>query len=402
MVYQTRNIVTESERNRISSIHGFVPKKRNYIFEACVTVDGRYFVIQDEVFDIQEQKTIGNLWGSLDVFKTIFESIKLEDEGYSQIRENVLSLPILESQQNLYGLRDILLEFNFLQDTWLGRQFKSAGNSVADFAKTSYEGVKKFGLAISQGDWMGILKLLGQGVKYVLRKLKDALYSNLGMIVDAILIASGVGAGATKIAWGMVVALDAYQLLTDDWPEEEKNDPFWLKCLFFGFDILGFTTAAAAAKAAKAGITPIKAFANSPAKIAQYFEKNPKVKGMITSMMEGIKQVPALLQSVMKTLATKFPKGASFINGILGGLKSLSTRFTESLQRLLGQKAGKGASAGAKTTGILYGFEKAIGGHETKGATMAAGAMANNMDPMVADQYAELVRTKYNGKDPFD
>ena len=402
MVYQTRNIVTESERNRIREIHGFSPKKRDYIFEACVTVDGRYFVIQDEVFDIQEQKTIGNLWGSLDVFKTIFESIKLEDEGYSQIRENILSLPILESQQNLYGLRDILLEFEFLQDTWLGRQFQKAGDSVVDFAKTSYEGVKKFGLAISQGDWMGILKLLGQGVKYLLRKLKDALYSNLGMIVDAILIATGVGAGAAKIAWGMVVALDAYQLLTDDWPGEEKNDPFWLKCLFFGFDILGFVSAAAAAKAAKAGIMPLKALVNSPTRIAQYFEKNPKVKGMITSMVDGIKQVPALLQSLMKTLATKFPKGASFINGILGGLKSISTRFTESLQRLLGQTAGKGASAGAKTTGILYGFEKAIGGHETKGATMAAGAVANNMDPMVADQYAELVRTKYNGKDPFD
>jgi hypothetical protein len=160
MVYQTRNIVTESERNRISSIHGFVPQKRDYIFEACVTVDGRYFIIQDEVFDIQEQKTIGNLWGSLDVFKTIFENIKLEDNGYSQIRESFLSLPILESQQNLYGLRDILLEFNFLQDTWLGRQFKNAADSTVDFVKTSYEGVKKFGLAISQGQWGEILGLL--------------------------------------------------------------------------------------------------------------------------------------------------------------------------------------------------------------------------------------------------
>jgi hypothetical protein len=112
-------------------------------------------------------------------------------------------------------------------------------------------------------------------------------------------------------------------------------------------------------------------------------------------MVDGIKQVPALLQSVMKTLATKFPKGASFINGILGGLKSISTRFTESLQRLLGQTAGTGASAGVKTTGVLYGFEKVIGGHETKGASVA-------MDPKIADQYAELVRTKYNGKDPFD
>jgi len=396
MVYQTRNIVTESERNRISSIHGFAPKKRDYIFEACVTVDGRYFIIQDEVFDIQEQKTIGNLWGSLDVFKTIFENIKLEDEGYTQIRENFLSLPILESQQNLYGLRDILLEFNFLQDTWLGRQFKNAGDNIVDFAKTSYEGVKKFGLAISEGDWTGILKLLGQGVRYLLRKLKDAMYSNLGMIVDAILIATGVGAGATKIAWGLIVALDVYQITTDDWPEEEKNDPFWLKCLFLGFDILGFVSAAAAAKAAKAGIMPLKAISNSPAKIAQYFEKNPKVKGMVTSMVQGMKQIPALLQSVMKTLSTKFPKGASFINGILGSLKSLSTKFTESLQKLLGQTAGKGASAGTKTAGVLYGFEKAIGGgKEIKGTSVT-------MDPEIADQYAELVRTKYNGKDPFD
>ena len=397
MVYQTRNIVTESERNRIRGIHGFLPKKRDYIFEACVTVDGRYFVIQDEVFDIQEQRTIGNLWGSLDVFKTIFESIKLEDDGYSQIRENILSIPILESQQNLYGLRDTLLEFEFLQDTWLGRQFKKAGDSAVDFAKTSYEGVKKFGLAISEGDWVGILKLLSQGVRYLLRKLKDALYSNLGMIVDAILIATGVGAGAAKIAWGLVVALDAYQLISDDWPEEEKNDPFWLKCLFFGFDILGFVSAAAAAKAAKAGIMPLKALVNSPTRIAQYFEKNPKVKGMITSMVDGIKQVPALLQSLMKTLATKFPKGASFINSVLGGLKSISTRFTESLQKLLGQTAGKGAAGGVKTGGILYGFEKVIGGggHEAKAASVA-------VDPKIADQYAELVRTKYGGKDPFD
>jgi hypothetical protein len=360
MVYQTRNIVTESERNRISSIHGFVPQKRNYIFEACVTVDGRYFVVQDEVFDIQEQKTIGNLWGSLDVFRTIFENIKLEDNEYSQIRENFLSLPILESQQNLYGLRDILLEFSFLQDTWLGRQFKNAGNSVTDFAKTSYEGVKKFGLAVSQGEWSNILTLLSQGVKYLLRKLKDAMYSNLGMIVDAILIATGVGAGVAKIAWGLIVALDVYQLSTGDWPEEEKNDPLWLKFLFLGFDILGFVSAGAAAKAAKAGITPLKSIANSPSKVAQYFKKNPKVRGMIMSMIEGMKSVPSRLQSVMTSIAKKSPTIANFIKGVFSKLSMISTKFTESLQKLLGQTAGKGVSAGTKTAGVLYGFETGL------------------------------------------
>lgn len=394
MVYQTRNIVAESERNRISSIHGFIPQKRDYIFEACVTVDGRYFVVQDEVFDIQEQKTIGNLWGSLDVFKTIFESIKLEDESYSQIRENFLSLPILESQQNLYGLRDILLEFSFLQDTWLGRQFKSAGDNIADFAKTSYEGVKKFGVAVSQGEWSNILTLLAQGVKYLLRKLKDAMYSNLGMIVDAILIASGVGVGATKIAWGLVVALDVYQITTNDWSEDEINDPFWLKCLFLGFDILGFVSASAAAKAAKQGIMPLKAIANSPSKIAQYFEKNPKVKGMIVSMIEGMKSVPSRLQSLMTSIAKKSPKIANFIKGVFGKLGTLSTKFTESLQKLLGQSTGKGASAGVKTGGILYGFETGI--HKLTGGGVSQEGL------QAAKRYDDVIKTHYKGRDPFD
>lgn len=377
MVYQTRNVVTESERNRISSIHGFTSQRRDYIFEACVTVDGRYFVLQDEVFDIQEQRTIGNLWESLDVFKTIFENIKLEDTGYSQVRENFLSLPILESQQNLYGLRDILLEFNFLQDTWLGRQFKNAGDSVTDFAKTSYEGVKKFGVAVSQGEWTNILTLLGQGVRYLLRKLKDAMYSNIGMIVDAILMATGVGMGATKIAWGLIVALDLYQITTNDWPEEEQNDPFWLKCLFLGFDVLGFVSAAAAAKAAKAGFTPLKAIANSPAKVSQYLERNPKMKGMIRGMIDGMKSVPAMLESVMTSLVKKFPKGANFIKGVLGSLKSISTKFTESLQKLLGQTAGKGASAGTKTGGLLYGLETGL--HKLTGA----GSTSNKLDDAI-------------------
>jgi hypothetical protein len=389
-----RMYITESEKDNIRDM--YVEKtKRNYIFEMCTTVDGKYFIIQDEVFDIQEQKTIGNLWGSMDVFKTIFETIKLEDEGYTQIRENFLSLPIVESQQNLYGLRDILLEFNFLQDTWLGRQFKSAGDSIADFAKTSYEGLKNFGIAVSKGEWGNILTLLAKGVRYLLRKLKDAMYSNIGMIVDAILIATGVGAGAAKVAWGLIVALDVYQLLFNDWPDEEKNDPMWLKFLYLGIDVLGFVSAGAAAKAAKAGIAPLRALAKSPAKIAQFLERSPRIKGFIKSMIEGMKGVPARLQSVMKTLSTKFPKGAGFINSILGGLRNISTKFTESLQKLLGQTAGKGASSGIKTGGVLYGFDKVL-----HGASSAGGV---NKEAMVAAQkYDNVISKHYGGKDPFD
>jgi hypothetical protein len=97
----------------------------------------------------------------------------------------------------------------------------------------------------------------------------------------------------------------------------------------------------------------------------------------------------------MKTLSTKFPKGASFINSILGGLRNMSTKFTESLQKLLGQTTGKGASAGIKTGGVLYGFDKVL--HT---GTIRSGGM--EIDGDIAKKYNEVVNVKYGGKDPFD
>jgi hypothetical protein len=90
--------------------------KRNYIFELCTTVDGRYFILQDDVFDIKEQRSLGNLWDSIDIFKTIFNNISLENnKEYQNIKENILKLPIFEEKQNLHGLRNILLEWNFFK-----------------------------------------------------------------------------------------------------------------------------------------------------------------------------------------------------------------------------------------------------------------------------------------------
>ena len=108
MVVKSRNILTESETNSIRKLYGLEPIRRNYVIEACISVDGRYLVVRDEVFDNIEQKIIGNIWESIDIFKTIFTNVKVEnhDEEYSQIKEGIISLPILEGVQNLFGLRD--------------------------------------------------------------------------------------------------------------------------------------------------------------------------------------------------------------------------------------------------------------------------------------------------------
>lgn len=395
MVYQVRNILTESEKNNIRSMYGTPQTKRDYIFELCTTVDGRYFILRDEVFDIKEQRTIGNLWGSIDVFKNIFSNVSIEDKTgeFGQIRENILSLPILESKENLYELRDILLEWSFTQDTWLGRKLADTGKAIKDTVTSGWEGLKEFGVAISKGEWSEILTLMAKGVRWILRKLKDAMYSAVGMIVDAILVATGIGKSVQWIPWALITALDVYQIVSNDWPEEEANDPMWMKFLTLGFDILGLTTTAAVAKAAKAGLTPLKSL--QPSQISAWISKNPKVKGFIVSMINGLSKVPSLLSSAVSRIAKQFPKGAQFISSAINQLKSIMNRFTETLNGLIGVTATKGVKAGTGTTGLFYGLETGT----QKYVQNKTGLNTNQIDNLTTTLSLEK---KYGGKDPMD
>ena len=362
MVIKKREILSESEVNRIRGLYGIGPVRRQYVFEACISVNEKYFIMNDEVFDIQEKTLLGNLWESLDIFKTIFQNVKIVNEEYQHIRESIINLPITESKEDLQQIKKLMLEFDFMKDTWVGNQLSKAGKGISDTVSQSWEGLKNFGISVSKGDWSEIVSLLGKGVLFILRKLKDAMYSTVGMIVDAILVATGIGKGAQVIAWGLITALDAYQLYTGDYEGEEKNDPMWLKLLFFGFDILGLVSAGAAAKKAKESFNPIKAIAHDPGAVAKYLEKSPKLKGIISTIVDGAKKVPELLTKISDGIATKFPAGSKFINSIMGGLTKLLTKVEESLGKMIGQKGAEGVLSGSKeglkTGATLYTFDK--------------------------------------------
>lgn len=383
--------VNQINTNNTLKMCDLLPQKRDYIFELCTTVDGRYFILKDEVFDVQEQKTIGNIWSSIDIFKNIFQNITISEptDEFIQIKESIVTLPILESKKNLYELRDILLEWNFFDDTWLGREMSDSAKSISDSFKSGLEGLKKFGIAISKGEWSQILTLLAKGVKWVLRKLKEAMYSNLGMIVDAILVASGVGKTFQWIPWALITALDIYQIVNNDWPQEESNNPTWMKFMTLGFDILGLVTTGALAKSAKVSLSPLKNM--KPTQIMSYMEKNPKVMSLIKKMIDSIDRVPKFLSSAQSKIAKKFPQGAEFINTALGYLKNISTRFTESLNKLIGVRATKGVKAGVSNSGITYGFEK-----YSQQKTGLTPIQVKNIETL------QNLKSKYNGKDPFD
>jgi hypothetical protein len=350
----------EKDFTKKMTLYGLAPK-RDYVFEACATVNGRYIVIQDSVFDLQEQVTIGNLWDSLDIFKTIFQNTEVEDEEYGVVRESILSIPLLENKQNLHELRDMLIEWSFFDDTWVGKQLKKAGTGIANFGKQSFEGIKKLGVAISQGDWSQILTLLAKGVRFILRKLKDALYSNIGMIVDGILIATGIGKGAQMVAWGLVTALDIYQFIFNDYAtEQEANEPTWQKLLGIGLDAMGFVFAAAAAKTAKTVLAPVlEAGAEDTGKVTEIVAKNPEMKSVLQRMGEAIKSVPQKLASVQASLVKTFPKGAEFIGSILGKLSGAIKGLWSFIVKITGGvgKLGKGVRAGILGGGLTYALD---------------------------------------------
>lgn len=347
--------INEVERLRISSLYFPMEKEeKNYIFESLITVDGKYIIFKDEVFDIVEQKLLGNVWSSIDIFKILFEKTEVKDPQFKIIKESFLSMPILENTQNLYGLRDILLEFDFLQDTWFGRQLKSAGEGISTFVSDSWEGLKKLGLAISQGEWGQILGLLKQGIVFLLRRLKGALYTNIGMIVDAILIATGIGKGANMVAWGLVVALDIYELSSGNFEDESK--PMSVRYLELGTDILGFLFTGFIAKGAKTALSPIlNALKKGPNATSGILNKNPKIKELIIKMIDNVGTVGGKLKGVVEQLQKKFPKASGFIKTVLGGLSNILTGMVTALKSIIGGVGtiAKAALVGSTTSGKI-------------------------------------------------
>lgn len=368
-------------------------EKLDYVFECHLTVDERYFVLQDEVFDIQEQTTLGNIWDSIDNFKTVFRNVNIDNSDYKEIQEGWESLPILEGVNDLHVIRDFLIQEGFFSSVWNGikdaggwvvDKVVDAGKSIAQFAKDSWEGIKSLGIAISKGDWSEILKLLGRGVLWILRKLKSAAYSTLGIIVDAILVATGVGKTAQVVVWGLITALDVYQILNNDWPDGDDREPFW-KYLDLGFDILGLVFAGVAAKGARAVFRPLQGLGTKA--MAAKVAKSPTMKKLINKMFNATKNAGSKLKSVQSSISKKWASGGKFINKILGGFEKVVNKLRTYLGKIKSTsnlknidkavkpgkgyvprvKTGKeflkrGGTAGGVAAGISYGAEKLMGG----------------------------------------
>jgi hypothetical protein len=348
-------IITESEKKDILNLHN----QTNNLFEGDVVVtdwiseDNRYAVFMDHLFDIENKTDLGNIWKKSDNLFLFLEYAFNVSSMSSVIKEDAQNFfnkrVLLENTIDLTPIKPIIkkmLKEDFWKDTSLGRGLGYVGNWVKDTAYSTYtgitstfdeawQGIKKASIAISKGDFKELFRLIGQGFLWAGRKIRSAAYSTVGMIIDAILVATGVGKIAQVVVWAIVVAVDIYEFISGDY--EEKDQPMWMRILFFGCDVLGLVFAGAAAKAARVGIKTVIGGSKVASEVGEKIAKSPTVMGILKNMVTAIKDVPSKLAALSKQLG-KGGFWSGLLSKALSGVGKFVTKFLESIKSLFTKK----------------------------------------------------------------
>jgi hypothetical protein len=366
-------IITESDKSHILNLYGDI--NNDIVITEWLSPDENYVVFLDDLYDVKNKVKLGNIWEDYNTLKTFLHHTFSTSDLPKQLKENaeiVLNNKLLlEGKQNLTELKSavkLLLNEGVLSSfkNWVVKTGKSTVDGFVEFAKDTYKGAKNLIDKISKGEWKEVFKLLGQGVVYLFRKIRSAMYHPIGMILDAILIATsvatvGAGKAVQMTVWGIIVALDIYELISGDY---EEQLPMWQRLLFLGVDILGLATSGVFAKSAKALVA---------GKDLVTISKSPAGKKLLVGIVESAEKAPSLLSKASAFLLEKFPKGSKFISGILGKLGEYIKLLIDSIKKVIGvpgkvlNKVIPGQTKLAKGTRAAVGTTAVVGGIETYG-----------------------------------
>jgi len=366
MLYNKKLLLSESERNRISNIYNGNSAQFDFVISDWLSPDEKYVIFLDELYDIQNKTKLGNIWENFENFKFFLKhSFEVATNVSEEIREDVLSdinkFVITESTQNLSHLKSIFREilneqtvagslYNFGKNTITG-----AVKNTADFFKTSYEGAKKTIGALSQGDWNQAINIVKKGALYVARKIRAALYNPIGLILDAILVATNVGKLVAWIPWAIAVGLDIYEFITGNY---EDPDLHWgWRLLFTACDIMGLIFAGAVSKPLKTLVNSmIGRFGKTGEGVSKAIQSSPKLQNIFKNLSGYLTKAKEFLTSAQNTFKTKSPMLHKFMSDALGGFNRFATFVGEKTIQLLGgvvKTVGKILSAPGKLASKL-------------------------------------------------
>jgi hypothetical protein len=392
-------IINESEKSHILNM--YESTNDDFVITDWLSPDENYVVFLDDLYDVKNKVKLGNIWEDYNTLKIFLHHTFSTSNLSKQLKENAENVLnnklLLEGKQNLNELKSavkILVNEGLLSSfkDWVVKTGKSTVDGFVNFAKDTYKGAKSIITAIGKGEWKEVFKLLGQGVLYLFRKVRSAMYHPVGMILDAILIAVGVATvGAGKVVqmvlWGIIVALDIYEMVSGDY---EEPAPTWQRLLFLGVDIIGLVTAGAVAKPLKVAVTGAKDIGE--------FAKTGIGKKALTSMAGAAEKAPGMLKQVSTYLSKTFPKGAKFINSILGRVGGFIESLSKTISTALGRtgtktvaNAGKynvkaGVKAGLTTGALVAGIGTGVEYYKERKQGEIQNAMASNTTQGVYDE----------------
>ena len=356
-------LITESEKNHILNLYGV---NETIVITEWLSPDEKYCIFLDELYDIPNKNKIGNIWENFDNFKFFLtHSFQVATNVPKQIKESVLhslkSFVITESTQNMSILKPYLkesLQENIIKNVVdYGKEtVSSAVSGVSDFVKTSWDGLKKLGISISEGDWNRVVDLLKKGALYVARKIRESLYNPIGIVLDAILMASGIGVTLKMLPWAIVVGLDVYEFINNKYEDPELSTVWRL--LFFATDVMGLVFAGAAAKTSKTMITGlINKFGKTSEGLSNAIKNSKKLSSFLETIQSSSSKVVGLMEKSLSYLKTKSPMFYKFLSGVMGGLKTVLNKLIN-LIGLLFKGIGKVLSVPGKLTSKLGGGVK--------------------------------------------
>lgn len=355
-------IINENERrNILSKFDSTISIDENVVITDWLSPDEKYIIFLDELYDLENKTKIGDVWKNPNNLVLFLEHSFGVSNLESTIKEHAKSVfrgvLLTEGTQDFTNFKPIMKQYlteGGVWDSfkkWMSDTASSTVQGIKDFTTDSIEGIKKYGDAISRGDWEEVWNLLKKGTLWLARKLRQALYSPVGLIVDAILIATGVGKGFQIVAWAIVVALDVYEFATGDY--EHKDDPMWLRIVFFAIDILGLVSAGVAAKMAKVAVAGIK----TESELAALLTRNPAVRESLIKMGYDLPKLSEFLSKYAAQTSKSAPKVSGFLAKMAQKAATLAKSVASTLAKIFSMA---GLKAAAKTFAIVAGLGTGI------------------------------------------
>lgn len=333
-------------------------KKDDIVISDWLSPDEKYCIFLDELYDVKNKKKLGDIWENFDNFKFFIRYSTSKSSLPNEIKESIFetlnkNLITESSKKNILENKILfqkILNENFFGEfvDWAKEQGKSSVEGFKEFLSTVKGGVSDYYEKIGNLEFKEAFNIISKGILYLAKKIRDALYHPVGLVLDAILVATGVGKALQWIPWAIVVALDLYEIATNDYEE-----PFWLKLLFTLFDAVGLVTTGAVAKGLRIGLKGITKIDD----VAKVAAKNPQVKKIFQRIPEILKNISPKLEGAVKYLSKRFPKGANFIKRMLQKVDVFINKLTKTFGPLFSKTA---LGTAAMATGTLYGFEKLI------------------------------------------